>query len=66
MPSPDVPPFLSVNKILLNEENDDDPETTYTSQYEKDDTLHTNRYYSIQKVKDKKLLMMMANKKMIL
>ena len=32
--TPDVPPFLPGNKILLNEENDDNPETTHTSQSE--------------------------------
>ena len=33
--TPDLPPFIPGNKILLNEENDDNPETTDTSQYEK-------------------------------
>ena len=36
--TPDGHPFLPGNKILLNEENDDNPETTDTPQYEKDDT----------------------------
>ena len=31
----DIPPFLPGNKILLNEGNGDNPETAYTSQYEK-------------------------------
>ena len=35
-------PFLPVNKILLNEENDHNTETTDTSQYEKDDVSHTS------------------------
>ena len=38
----DVPPFLPVNKILLNKDNDDNPKTRYTSQSEKDDTSHTS------------------------
>ena len=62
----DIPPFLPGNKRLLNEGNDDNPETAYTSQYEKDDRSHTNRDYSIAKVKDKKIIMMMANTKRIL
>ena len=33
--TPDVPPFLLGNKRLLDEENDDNTETTDTSQYEK-------------------------------
>ena len=32
--TPDVPPFLPGNKILLNEDNDDNTETTDTSKYE--------------------------------
>ena len=52
--TPDVTPFLPVNKILLNEENDDNPETTDTSQSEKYDMSHTNRDDSIEKVKDTK------------
>ena len=42
------------NKILFNNEDDDNPETTYTSQSEKDDTSHTNRNDPIAKMKDTK------------
>ena len=35
-------PFLHGNKILLNEDNYNNPETTYTSLSEKDDVLHTS------------------------
>ena len=30
--TPDIPPFITGNKRLLNEENDDNPETIDTSQ----------------------------------
>ena len=50
----DVPHFLPRNKSLRNKENDDNPETTYTSHTEKDDTTHNNRYDSIENVKDMK------------
>ena len=46
-----LPPFLPVNKILLNAENDDNIETTDTSQSEKDDTSHNIRDDSIAKLK---------------
>ena len=52
--TPDVPPFIPGNKILLNKENDDNPETTNTSLSEKDDTSHTKRDDSIAKVKNTK------------
>ena len=52
--TPYVPPFLPVNKRLLNEENEDNPETTDTSRSERDDTSHTSRDYSIEKSKDTK------------
>ena len=52
--TPDVPPFIPGNKRLLNEENDDNTENTDISQYEKDDTSHTNRDDFIAKVKDTK------------
>ena len=52
--TPDVPPFLLVNKILLNEDYYYNTETTDTSQYEKDDTPHTYRDNYISKVKDTK------------
>ena len=35
-------PFLPGNKILLNKDNDDDPETTHTSLTEKYDISHTS------------------------
>ena len=35
-------PFLTGNKSLLNEDNDDNPETTYTSLSKKDDMSHTS------------------------
>ena len=47
-------PFLPVNKILLNEENDYNTETIDTSRSEKDDMSHTSRYDSIAKAKDTK------------
>ena len=50
----DVPPFLPGNKSLRNKENDDNPETTYISDTEKDDTSHINRDDSIENVKDMK------------
>ena len=49
--TPDVPPFLPGDKILLNEENDDNPETTDTSQSIKYDTPHTNQDDFIANVK---------------
>ena len=52
--TPCVPPFLPGYKRLLNKEYNDSTETTYTSQSEKDDTPHTNRDDSIEKVKDTK------------
>ena len=52
--TPDVTPFLPVNKSLINEGNYNNPETINTSQYEKDDTSHTKREYFIANVKDMK------------
>ena len=49
--TPDVPTFLPGNKILLNKENDDNPETTDTSQSDNNDASHTNQDDSIAKVK---------------
>ena len=46
-------PFLPVNKRLLNEENDHNPETTYNSRSKKDDMSHTSRDDFIEKSKDK-------------
>ena len=64
--SKDLSPFLPGNKRLLNEENEDNPETIDTSKSETDDTSHTNKYYSIEKVIDTKKLTMMTNTKRIL
>ena len=36
-------PFITGNRRLLNEENDNNPETTDTSRSEKDDMSHTSR-----------------------
>ena len=47
-------PFLPGNKILSNEENGYNLETTDTSQSEKDDTSYTSRDDSIAKEKDTK------------
>ena len=47
-------PFLPGNKILLNKENNHNPETTDTSRSEKDDMSHTCRDDFISKVKDTK------------
>ena len=52
--TPNVPTFLPGNKILLDEENDDNPETTDTPLSEKDDTSHTSQDDYIAKVKDTK------------
>ena len=42
MKSKALSPFLPENRILLNEENDHDTETTDTSLSEKDDMPHTS------------------------
>ena len=47
-------PFIPGNKILLNDENDQNPETTDTSRSEKYNISHTSRYDFIEKAKDKK------------
>ena len=47
----DIPPFIPGNKILLNEDNDNNHETTDTSQSEKYDMSHTYRDDYIAKVK---------------
>ena len=47
-------PFLPGNKILLNEENDHDPETTDTSRSEKYDMSHTIRDDCIARAIDTK------------
>ena len=47
-------PFIPVNKRLLNEENDHNPETTDTSKSEKDDMSHTSQDDYIAKAKDTK------------
>ena len=46
--------FIPGNKRLLNKENDHNPETTNTSQSEKDDMSHTNWDDYISKAKDTK------------
>ena len=55
-------PFLPRNKILVNEDNDDNPETTDTSLYGKDDMSHTSPDHFTKK-NEKKLQIMMTNKK---
>ena len=47
--TPNVPPFLSGNKRLLNKDNDDNPETTDNSLYGKDDMSHTSPDYFTEK-----------------
>ena len=47
-------PFLPGNKIILNEKDDHNPETTDTSRYEKYDMSHTSRDDFIEKAKDTK------------
>ena len=47
-------PFIPGNKILLNKENDQNPETTDTLQSEKYDMSYNSLYDSIAKVKDTK------------
>ena len=44
-------PFIPVNKRLLNDENDHNPETIDTSLSEKDDMSHTSWDYFIEKTK---------------
>ena len=48
-------PFLPVNKILLNEDNDDNPKTTDTSLSGKYDMSHTSRDNFTEKTNDKKI-----------
>ena len=50
----DLYPFLPGNKILLNDENDNNPETTDTSLSEKDDMSHTSQDNFIGKTKSEK------------
>ena len=45
-----IPPFSSVFKSLINETNDDNPETTDNSRTDKEDTSRTNRYDYIENV----------------
>ena len=45
-------PFLPGNEIILNNENDHNPETIYTSRSEKDDMSHNSRDGFIEKAKD--------------
>ena len=53
--TPNVLPFIPGNKRLLNEENDYKPETTDTSQPEKDDTPRMIWDDYIAKLKDTKI-----------
>ena len=46
--------FITGNKILLNEENDDDTETTDTALSEKDDMSHNSPNYFTEKQKTKR------------
>ena len=64
--TPGVHPFIPGNKRSRNEENDDNPENTDTSQSKKYDTSHTSRDDSFAKAKGKTILTMMTNKKRIL
>ena len=48
-------PFLPGNKILLNEYNDDNPETTYTSLSVKYDVSRTSLDNFTGKTNDKKI-----------
>ena len=54
-------PFLPGNKILSNEKNDHNPETTYTSLFEKYDMSYTSRECFIEKTEVKKKLTAMKN-----
>ena len=54
-------PFLPWYKILLNEENDDNPETTDITLSEKDDMSHTSTDDFKKENKDKKIQMIMMN-----
>ena len=54
-------PFLPGNKILLNEDNDNNPETIDTSLSEKDDMSYTSPYGLLGGGMTKKLQMMMTN-----
>ena len=52
-------PFISVNKRLLHEDNDDNPETTDTSLSGKDDMSHTSPDGFTEKKMAKQLQIMM-------
>ena len=54
-------PFVPGNKRLLNEDNDNNPKTTDTSQSEKYDIPHTSLDAFTGKTNDKKLQIMMTN-----
>ena len=47
--------FIPVNKILLNEDNDDNTETTYNSLSGKDDISYTSKDDFTGKTNDKKI-----------
>ena len=55
-------PFIPGNKRLLNEDNDDNPETTYTSLSGKYDMSHTSKDNFTEK-NDKKLQITMNNER---
>ena len=48
-------PFIPGNKILLNEDDDDNPETTDTSLSGKDDMSHTSKYGFTEKTNIKNI-----------
>ena len=56
-------PFPPGNKRLLNKDNDDNPETTDTSLYEKYYMSHTSIDGFTEKQMTQKLQMMMTNKR---
>ena len=51
----DLSLFLPGNKILLNKDNDDNPETTDNSLSGKDDMSHTTPDYFTRKTNEKQL-----------
>ena len=54
-------PFIPVNKVLLNEDNSDDTETTDTSVSGKDDMLHTSSDGFTEEKVTKTLQIIMTN-----
>ena len=49
-------PFIPGNKRLLNEDNNDNPETTDTSLSGKDDMSHSSKYGFTVKMNDKNII----------